>query len=305
MNSQQLTSFVQVAEKLSFSKAAEQLYLSVPTISRNIRLLEEELGVQLFVRDRHRVVLTEAGQCFYGDAKTLLRAEAQAIRHIEQLNRRALLRIGCTSHSEKRALAAALTVFRKKHPDAVPQLICDDYAKLLAMLRQQEIDVMCGSDNMARDEPGIRFVPFMSQDSVAVVPLSDPLSKGEDLSFADLDDRVLIEIPDRMVPFRSRNRIKDLLAVHAGHSLDIECEDEQSCLALASAGYGISILPGYKVPFDVTRCVRLPVRENEPYAYGALMPAEKSSPLAEAFTAILRDIIEKYLAGTLEPITFT
>lgn len=48
MNFQQIESFIQVADNLSFSKAAEQMYLSIPTISRNIRLLEEEIGVALF-----------------------------------------------------------------------------------------------------------------------------------------------------------------------------------------------------------------------------------------------------------------
>ena len=61
MELRQLRYFIAVAERLSFSKAAEHLHVTVPPLSRQVRQLEEELDVQLFVRDRRRVVLTDAG----------------------------------------------------------------------------------------------------------------------------------------------------------------------------------------------------------------------------------------------------
>ncbi len=293
MNTQQLMSFIQVAEKLSFSKAAEQLYLSVPTISRNIRLLEESLGVALLVRDRHRVELTDAGKSFYADAKLIVRAEEQAVLHVGQVASRAQLRIGCTSEEEKRLIAAALSSFRKSRPDAVPRIVCDNYARLLAMLKRQELDIMLGSDNMAIAEPEISFSKFCMLNSFAMVPLTDPLSKQDEISIADLENRTIIGLPERMIPFHSKNRIKDVLAVHRQHAVDIECDDEQSCIALASAGYGITILPEYKIPIAVSGCACLPVRENEPFAYGVLTPADKVMPLAADFAAILRKAAQK------------
>lgn len=97
MNFQQIESFIQVADNLSFSKAAEQMYLSIPTISRNIRLLEEEIGVALFVRDKHKVLLTPAGQSFYVDALILVETEKQARVHVLEAEKKAQIRIGCTS----------------------------------------------------------------------------------------------------------------------------------------------------------------------------------------------------------------
>ena len=71
MNSQQLQCFIYVAERLNFTKAAEALYLSVPTVTHHIKSLEEELGIQLFYRSSRVVKLTENGEKFYFDAKDI------------------------------------------------------------------------------------------------------------------------------------------------------------------------------------------------------------------------------------------
>jgi DNA-binding transcriptional LysR family regulator len=72
MELRQLRYFIAVAERLSFSKAAQHLHLTVPPLSRQIRQLEDEFGVQLFVRDRRRVALTDAGRQLLREAKTLV-----------------------------------------------------------------------------------------------------------------------------------------------------------------------------------------------------------------------------------------
>lgn len=78
MELRQLRYFIAVAERLSFSKAAEHLHVTVPPLSRQIRQLEEELDVQLFVRDRRHVVLTDAGQLLLREARALLAQTSHA-----------------------------------------------------------------------------------------------------------------------------------------------------------------------------------------------------------------------------------
>lgn len=65
MELQKLKCFVAVADKLSFTQAAEELYFSVPTVTHHIKSLEEQMGVQLLFRDKHSVRLTPAGETFY------------------------------------------------------------------------------------------------------------------------------------------------------------------------------------------------------------------------------------------------
>jgi DNA-binding transcriptional LysR family regulator len=72
----QLRYFIAVAERLSFSKAAQHLHITVPPLSRQVRQLEEEFGVQLFVRDRRNVALTDAGRALLREAKILVTQSA-------------------------------------------------------------------------------------------------------------------------------------------------------------------------------------------------------------------------------------
>ncbi len=289
MNTQQLKSFIKVAENLSFSKAAEQLYISIPSISRNIKLIEEELGATLFLRDKHRVQLTKAGQSFYTDAKLLLKAHEQALMHIQEGNRSSQLRICCTSYEELDLITETLKKFRPKFPDITPKITCDSYAKCISLLKLQDIDLMLGSENMAPREQDIRFQGFCRLNSYALVPQSDSLSKRDMISFEeDLDGRTIIHMPELMIPFHSTNRIKDLLAVHHRHNRDIECDDGLACLTLARAGYGITILPEYKIPHEFPGCVKVKIQENESFEYGVLTNINECPQAANEFIKIMK-----------------
>src|SRR5271167_4497410 len=77
MELRQLRYFIAVAEHLSFSKAARQLHVTVPPLSRQIRQLEDEFDVKLFVRDRRHVTLTDAGRLLLQEAKVLVAQTAR------------------------------------------------------------------------------------------------------------------------------------------------------------------------------------------------------------------------------------
>ena len=288
MNTQQIACFIQVADNLNFSKAAEKLFVSVATISRSIRLLEAELGCALFIRDKHRVLLTPAGQAFYGDAQNMLHAQELAKLHIAAAGNQTLLKVGCTSQPELSLLADALALLRHIRPNVVPQISCDTYAKMLDRIRHQELDLMLGSDNMAKEDPMIRFIPLCKADSYALIPKKDALSRRESISFQDLEDRVLIHLPETMIPFCSRNSIKKLLALHQTHVKDIECDSAEICAALVQAGYGITILPEYKIAAQVKGCEKVPIIENEPFGYGILTGPTDRVPAARELISILR-----------------
>ena len=108
MELQKLKCFVAVADKLSFTRAAEELYFSVPTVTHHIKSLEEQMGVQLLFRDKHSVRLTPAGETFYPVARDILSKLDAVTRQISQERDFELLRIGCTSHAEMVMLTSVL-----------------------------------------------------------------------------------------------------------------------------------------------------------------------------------------------------
>ena len=87
MELRHLRYFCAVADKLSFTKAAQELRVAQPALTRQIHDLEEELGVKLLNRSKNRVALTEQGRTFLIDAKHLLELAAQSVRAVQRLDR--------------------------------------------------------------------------------------------------------------------------------------------------------------------------------------------------------------------------
>lgn len=121
MNSQQINYFMAVASNLSFTKTSEELFVSQPAVSRQISMLEKELGVRLFNRSNHRTELTDAGKLYYdffSQAKAQLRNIQQKIGLLEN-GIREPVRLGILEGWDIDALLIPLLQqFDQKHPDA-------------------------------------------------------------------------------------------------------------------------------------------------------------------------------------------
>src|SRR5438132_12083450 len=104
----QIRSFVTLAQELNFHKAAERLFITQPSLSHQIALLEATIGVRLFQRDRKRVALSDAGRAILEDAKHLLAQLDRVIvkpRQIAALDS-ARLRFGFPEHARRRSIPA-------------------------------------------------------------------------------------------------------------------------------------------------------------------------------------------------------
>jgi len=89
MELRHLRYFVAVADQLSFTKAAQELRVAQPALSRQIRQLEEEMGVKLLERNRRAVALTQGGAAFLSEARAVLRQSENAVRMAQQQVNRA------------------------------------------------------------------------------------------------------------------------------------------------------------------------------------------------------------------------
>src|SRR3984885_14635251 len=117
MELKHLTSFVAVAEQLSFVRAASQLHISQPALTGQIQKLEEELGVQLLSRNRRSVKLTDAGKVFLDEARATLSRAQQAADRAQKAARGEIgrLRIGFVSSAALEIVPGIVVAFREKH----------------------------------------------------------------------------------------------------------------------------------------------------------------------------------------------
>ena len=161
------------------------------------------------------------------------------------------------------------------------------------MLKQMDVDLMFGSNNMILENKKLKLRSYIESASYLVIRKDDPLYFKNEISFSDLENRTIVHIDEKLIPFYSKNRIKNLINVHTGWQNDIVCDNEQICLALIKAGFGVSILPEYRIPkdLDASLCLK-PIIENESFNYGIISGSD--NPLIEDFIKEYENIIRNY-----------
>ena len=173
MTSLQIQYFLKVADCLSFSRAADELYVSQPSVSRQVKLLEEELGCTLFDRtQRNRVTITAEGMLFrdsFAGAVQSLEQAKTAARALS-VNRPLQLRIGIGAGWE---LSEALSQFRtqtlREYPRAELYFESSPFQVLRAKLRADELDVMLCTKTSILDFDGLEICEVAALESRAYV----------------------------------------------------------------------------------------------------------------------------------------
>lgn len=142
MDFRQLESFVEIAKRNSFTKAAEALYLAQPTLTGHIQTLENRLGIALFNRTGKQVTLTEAGELFYNHAVNILNMREQAYYSLGLYQGRleGELAIGASTVLQNYLLPKLLTEFNKKHPDITFELRRFDSGEVIAAIIAGSMD---------------------------------------------------------------------------------------------------------------------------------------------------------------------
>jgi DNA-binding transcriptional LysR family regulator len=180
--------FVAVADTLHFGRAADELHIAQPALSRQIRALEHDLGTPLLTRDRHGVALTDAGRQLLTDAGPLL-ASAHAVRR----------RVTAAARGSQRLMVGfragipvtpAVQMFAARHPDVIVDMQRIEGDDQAPMLLDGRIDV--GYVRLPIDEAGLRVVPLYTEPRVAVLPAGHRLAGKDQVTEADLDGEPLV-----------------------------------------------------------------------------------------------------------------
>ncbi|MFC4031136.1 LysR family transcriptional regulator [Streptomyces polygonati] len=190
--------FVAVAEELHFGRAAARLHIAQPVLSRQIRVLEDELRVRLFDRDRRATALTPAGEQLLRDAPGLL-ASAEALRGRvrraadEQSVFTVAFMPGITVAGPVQALLA-------KRPGLEVRVLRTGWHDQATVVLDGRADV--SFVRMPVDHQGLRLLPLFSEPRVAVLPRAHRLAGKTALDIADLAGDTLLQDPDAVPEWR-------------------------------------------------------------------------------------------------------
>jgi LysR family transcriptional regulator, benzoate and cis,cis-muconate-responsive activator of ben and cat genes len=280
--------FAAAAETLSFTAAARRLRVSQPPVTRQIALLEEEVGLQLLRRTKRHVELTDAGRVFYDRVCRLFAAADAAVasaRHAAQ-GETGTLRLGYGGASVY-LLPAVLRSFRKSFPRVELALSPLNLGYQLTAIRDGQIDI--GLVVQPVDDAVIETQPFATERLMAALPASHPLRGRAALSLSDLRQERFV-----MVPWRKGHGFGRLIMRVCGRAgfvptIEQETEPMDSVLGLVSAGVGIALVPALYTRLPVPRVVYKPLRERFAVADIALAwRTDDTSPVRRAFVDIAR-----------------
>lgn len=180
--------FVAVADRLHFGRAAEDLHIAQPVLSRQIRALEQDLGAALFVRDSHGVELTAAGRQLLDDAGPLL-ASVGAVRRRVSVAGRGSRRLVVGFRTGIPVIPAA-RAFEARNPGVVVDVQRMEWDDQALMLLDGRVDI--GYVRLPVDETGLRLTPLYTEPLMVALPADHRLAGKEEVTEADLDGEPLI-----------------------------------------------------------------------------------------------------------------
>ena len=283
--------FAVVAEELHFRRAAERLHIAQPGLSQQIRVLERELGVELFERGTGGVSLTAAGRALLEAGGPLLREVDRVIERVRAAaeGRSGLLRLVHTRSLSDGAPDELVRTFRVAHPDADIAVESAWTARNVVMLRGAEVDAAFIRLPLL-DAEGLQVLPLGHTELVAALPSAHPLARRRVLRPDDLCGVALLSWPREQAP----GYFDHIRSVAWGDETaePVASEpDAERLLAAVAAGSGVCVLDSPRAfklrPRGVV--LRRFARPSPTSEFGLAWNPRRVFPLLESFIAHCRD----------------
>lgn len=292
MDLRRLEIFAKVAELGSFSRAAEALFLTQPTISEHVRALEDELGVQLLDRLGRGATPTRAGQLLLGYARRMLTLSREAHQALERFQGRMSgeLVVGGSTIPGEYVLPALIGPFKVKYPDISISLLIGSTRQVSDWVEEGRVEVgVVGARPAAR---ALAAKELMPDELVVVVPASHPWATRRATTLGDLQKEPMVV---RERGSGSREALEHALQ-EAGVSLVNlrivgEMGSTQAVKQAVRAGLGIALISKRAVEDEcragLLACVKVKDLRVARAFYLVTHRDRTRSPLAQAFVEFI------------------
>jgi len=292
MDARQLEIFVKVAELGSFSKAAEALFLTQPTVSEHIRGLEEELGVRLLDRLGRGAAPTKAGQLLLGYARRILELHREARQALDQFQGRMSgeLVVAASTIPGEYVLPALIGRFKEKYPDIAISLLIGDTQRVVEWVLEGRAELAVAGAQI--DHRALEYRELMPDELVLVVSAAHPWHGKKTATLEEVRAEPLIV---RERGSGSRHALEKALAEVGLDLGDFRVVGEmgstQAIKQGVKAGVGISLISKRAVAEEcqhgTLHCVKVKDLRFSRAFYLVTSTTRSRSPLAEAFRAFL------------------
>lgn len=245
MELRHLRYFAAVGDALSFTKAADKLHLAQPSLTRQVKDLEEELGVCLLNRTKRQVTLTEEGKSFLADAKRVLAHSTEIVESVQRLSRHEVpaLNIGYVANLFPAPLPATLTSFQRKFPTVSINLFDMSYGDQFRALEESKIDIGFVGSRKPIEERGLQYRSIAFDRTVAALPRNHGLARKALVKLQDLKPMFFIGMSESSSP-----GYRDWLTAtcrKSGFTPKVlqDANIERAVIQAVAAGLGVALLP--------------------------------------------------------------
>ena len=241
MNFRALQYFVKLAEMKHFSKAAEACFVSQPTLSTQIRKLEEELGVSLVERAPRHIMLTPIGEDIAHRARHVLRD----IEHIKTAARRSknpatgTIRLGIFPTLAPYLLPHVIPDIRDNFPELKLQLAEEKTEDILRMLDQGRLDA--GLLALPVEDPGLETEVLFEEPFVVAMPAGHPLSDNKTICVKDLEGEELLLLEEGHCLRQQALEVCKLAGAH--ERVDFHATSMETLRQMVATNAGVTLMP--------------------------------------------------------------
>ncbi|HVL58622.1 MAG TPA: LysR substrate-binding domain-containing protein [Burkholderiaceae bacterium] len=298
MHLRQLRQFVAVAEELSFRRAAQRLHMSQPPLTAAIQRLEQQIGVALLERTRHRVALTAAGAAFLEEARRTL---SQAQLAVETAQRAArgmigLLRLSFVPSASFLVLPELLHEFQHRYPSVKLILRGDSSARQLEALRQRAVDLALIVPPAQGAGEDLQVEPLRKERLIVAVPAGAALARTRQVELAALRSAAFVGLPISEGPGFTGAVLAACQQAGFFPRVVQEASQMQTILALVAGGVGLALVPEAmrSVRLDSVAYVEL-THSGRALHYPLALASHGTdgSPVSDAFRAVARRVARR------------
>jgi LysR family transcriptional regulator, benzoate and cis,cis-muconate-responsive activator of ben and cat genes len=295
MKLRHLQYFVAVADELNMRVAAEKMHISQPPLSRQIRELEKELGMDLFARDKKKLRLTPAGEFFLKEAKEILMKSNNAAQMVKAVNRGTAgslsiaYRVPIEGTLPTRVLRKCREVFPSMKLTIMEMPLPDQIIALL----ENRIDLGYIGFRNAELQDILNYETILKSEIIVMIPSGHRLLKKRKLDLAELAEENFIFVERAASPLAYDWLVSIPRICGFTPNVVQEADTPRNLVSLVAAGLGLSLVPDFLRMYAMPEVAFRPLKHKIQLEWSIAWRKDNNSPILETYLRLLRDELKK------------